>query len=417
LSIRQFRAASGEPPWNGSDVVFSVAYIGPGAGLGLAGSFFVLFFAGVLLVLSLATLPIRLVLLWYRRRAAGVRGRIPQVVVVGLDGLDPGRVRRLFAENQLPHLRKLADEGTFCELQTTLPPISPVAWSSFQTGVNPGKHNIFDFLNRDLRTYLPELSSVRLTAPSATTPGWRRWTGFGGTQVEMLRKSQPFWKILGRCGIFSTVIRVPISFPPEKFFGLSLSAMCTPDLHGTQGECSLYTTDRADAEAMTGGRRIFLERHGDEFHTSLDGPSHPAGPAERALRTPLRMRVDVVYQKLLVRVGGEFLRLGIAESTGRVVVSFRVGWMSRVQGLCQFRLESLTPHVRLYVSPIHLDPERPAMSISHPPHYAVHLAKLHGAFATAGLAEPRLLFLTRPIEFMTNANGCCSMRSGGCGVG
>ena len=44
----------------------------------------------------------------------------------------------------------------------TLPPISPVAWSTFQTGVNPGKHNIFDFLVPDERTYQPKLSSVEI---------------------------------------------------------------------------------------------------------------------------------------------------------------------------------------------------------------------------------------------------------------
>src|SRR5262245_54027503 len=142
-----------------------IAYIGPGAGITFVGSFLVLFAAFWLLIFSLLTWPLRAVRLWLRRRRLGLRGAVPRVVVLGLDGVAPPRVRRLMAEGRLPQLKRLADEGTFRELGTTLPPISPVAWSSFQTGVNPGKHAIFDFLNRDLRTYLPELSSARVADP------------------------------------------------------------------------------------------------------------------------------------------------------------------------------------------------------------------------------------------------------------
>lgn len=359
-----------------------LAYIGPGAGLSLVGSFLVLLSAALMLVFSLLTLPIRLAVYWVRRRAAGLRGPIPQVVVVGLDGLDPNRVRRLIEQGRLPHLKKLANDGTFCDLRTTLPPISPVAWSSFQTGVNPGKHNIFDFLNRDMRTYLPELSSVRVTAPSQS-PRWRRW--LSRSQVKLLRKSQPFWKLLGNCGIFSTVLRVPISFPPERFFGLSLSAMCTPDLRGTQGEFTFFTTDPAEAEALTGGRRELLERRGQQLEAWLVGPPHPQ--TGKPLRTRLHIRLHSTQSELTMNIGRETLQLRLHESTGWVSVAFRVGWWNQVRGLCQFRLEAIQPEVRLYVSPIHLDPERPAMTISYPSYYAIYLAKLHGAFATAGLAE------------------------------
>ncbi len=58
----------------------------------------------------------------------------------------------------------------------------------------------------------------------------------------MRRKSQTFWKILGDRSIGSTILRVPITFPPENFDGRLLSAMCTPDLRGTQGSFSQFTT-------------------------------------------------------------------------------------------------------------------------------------------------------------------------------
>ena len=53
--------------------------------------------------------------------------------------------------------------------------------------------------------------------------------------MRLLRKSQPFWSILSDYGIFNCILRVPITFPPEKLRGVQLSAMCVPDLRGTQG--------------------------------------------------------------------------------------------------------------------------------------------------------------------------------------
>ena len=64
--------------------------------------------------------------------------------------------------------------------------------------------------------------------------------------VELRRKSEPFWKILGRHGVSSTILRVPITFPPEDFKGRMLSAMSTPDLRGTQGTFSWFSTRSAE---------------------------------------------------------------------------------------------------------------------------------------------------------------------------
>ena len=89
--------------------------------------------------------------------------------------------RRKWAKPHIPGLRRpqerhcasrtptsvphLADEGTFATLGTTQPSESPVAWASFATGVNPGKHNIYDFLIRDFDTYLPDFTMVKKEPP------------------------------------------------------------------------------------------------------------------------------------------------------------------------------------------------------------------------------------------------------------
>ena len=84
-----------------------------------------------------------------------------RLVVLGFDGMDPALVGRWMREGKLPNFKRLADQGGMYRLATTQSPESPTAWASFATGVNPGKHNIYDFLVRDTNTYLPDLGMVR----------------------------------------------------------------------------------------------------------------------------------------------------------------------------------------------------------------------------------------------------------------
>src|SRR5580704_12654019 len=207
-----------------------VAYIGPGAGFAFLGSFLTLLLSLLAGLASLLIWPFRM--LWLYRR----RGAVRKVILLGFDGLDPGLTERLMAEGKLPNFSRLKNEGGYRRLRTTFPALSPVAWSTFATGVNPARHNIFDFLNRDLRTYAPELSSAKVTRNS----------------VEMRRRSEPFWKILGRSAVASTILRVPVTFPPEEFNGRLLSAMCTPDLRGTQGTFSQFDKPTGDLTGPEG---------------------------------------------------------------------------------------------------------------------------------------------------------------------
>ena len=378
-------------------VAYPVAYIGPGAGIAFLGSFLILLVALALALLSLLTWPFRFILLWFRQWRRGIRGKAERVVVVGLDGLDPGRVRKLMHAGRLPHLERLAKQGIFTELGTTLPPISPVAWSTFMTGVNPGKHNIFDFLNRDLRTYFPELSSARVTSGSKW--GALAALGLGKAPVRLLRKSQPFWKILGEHGVFSTILRVPITFPPERFHGLLLSAMCTPDLRGTQGSYTLYSTDQADCTNSTGGLRVHVTRQGNRISSHLAGPPNLPGRVPADLEVPFTLDIDPARKHAnppdavrgpggaALSICGQTMRLNLREYSPWIRVTFRAGPFTRVRGICRFRLEQITPDVKIYVTPVNIDPERPALPISHPLYYSIYLAKLHDSFATLGLAE------------------------------
>ena len=363
-----------------------MAYVGPGAGFALLSSLLTLLLSFMLAFFSLLTLPFRLLFLWIKRRKILEHAKIRKVIIVGFDGLDPDLCDRFMARGLLPNFERLKKEGAYRRLQTTFPALSPVAWSSFATGVNPGKHRIFDFLHRNPKTYLPELSSSRVAPPRRSVTLGRYRIPIGKPTVAFLRKSRSFWQILGEQGLFSHIIRVPITFPPEKFRGALLSAMCTPDLRGTQGTFSFYTTGSQPYEKMTGGVRHQLNGEGGSYYGTLTGPENSL------LRDPVPMKIpfklsDITGTGLILSLNRRKIQLKLKQFSEWVPVQFRAGLGVRIHGICQFYLKSLSPEIQLYVSPVQIDPEKPALPVSHPLYYSVYLSKLFGRFGTLGLIE------------------------------
>jgi predicted AlkP superfamily phosphohydrolase/phosphomutase len=362
------------------------AYIGPGAGFALAGSFFAVFAAFLSAMAMLLTWPVRL--LW--RAVFGGRAlahaRFRRVVILGLDGLDHGLTEQFLTEGKLPYLSQLRDQGCFKPLASTLPPISPVAWSSFQTGTNPGKHNIFDFLTPDLHTYHPKLSSVDTRPPRRNLRIGKYVIPLGKADVRLLRKSKPFWEMLGKRGIFNSVIRVPITYPPEKLRGVLLSAMCVPDLRGTQGMFAHYTTKPMKEGERTGGEVHFVERVGNKVQASLVGPPHPLRSDAGPLKVPFTVTIKDCDTAVL-KIDGVKHTLKKDQYTDWIQVPFRFGMLMKVYGVCKFLLLGTEPHFELYVTPINIDPENPVLPLGYPKVYPIYLAKKQGVYATLGLAE------------------------------
>ena len=124
-----------------------------------------------------------------------------KVIVLGLDGMDPKLIRALIDIGRAPNFKKLAEMGSFTKLGTTMPALSPVAWSSFITGVTPGSHGIADFITRDPETYLPVFSIFENRDPEITFKiGDIHMPLKGGGPVN-LRKGTPFWSYLTERGI------------------------------------------------------------------------------------------------------------------------------------------------------------------------------------------------------------------------
>ena len=190
-----------------------------------------------------------------RSRARSRRARsIKRLIVVGLDGQDPKLTDRFMKEGLLPNFSKLAEDRL-------LPPAADDVPVGLAGGVVVVQHR-----RRTRRATTSSTSSIAIAAPtcrccrrraSARSSGSSSSaaTGFrcDKPELRLLRKSKPFWTILGEHRIWSTVLRVPITFPPDRFYGAELSAMCVPDLLGTQGTFLLFTT-RPRGGALQGRR-------------------------------------------------------------------------------------------------------------------------------------------------------------------
>jgi hypothetical protein len=198
-----------------------------------------------------------------------------KMVILGFDGMDPRLVEQWMQEGKLPNFKKLAAQGGFYRLGTSTSPESPVSWASFATGANAGKHNIFDFLVRDVKTYVPDLGMVRREMPSF----FLNYVPLGRPKVTSLRGGTSFWVTAGEAGVRSSILTVPVTFPPENVpAGEMLSGLPLPDIRGTVGTFYYFATDLSryeEGNTEMGGILKRLAFEGDVAHSELTGPPNP----------------------------------------------------------------------------------------------------------------------------------------------
>ncbi|HEX7078964.1 MAG TPA: alkaline phosphatase family protein [Candidatus Eisenbacteria bacterium] len=315
-----------------------------------------------------------------------------RVYILGFDGMDPGMVDRLIAQGKLPHLAWMKEHGTFRPLATTNPAQSPVAWSSFSTGMNPGKTRIYDFLRRNPDTYYPDFSTV-------TVQRGRFALGFLPTKAPTVtnnRQGTTFWQIASRRGIRTAVIEAPINFPPEALQnGVLLSGLGVPDIRGTMGTFSYYATDATNAgDTEMGGKvaRLDVDANG-RARSVVHGPRNPFARHDPEGRIP-DLTIPVEFQRVKGRVPAVRIALQGQVRTVRqgdwsdwYDIRFTIAPLVTVNGIGRFHVMEASPELRVYLSPINLDPRRPAIPVSTPAAYSAEVARRIGLYKTLGWPE------------------------------
>jgi predicted AlkP superfamily phosphohydrolase/phosphomutase len=311
-----------------------------------------------------------------------------RVIVLGFDGLDFGLTRDLMAQGRLPNFSKLAAEGMFASLGTSTPPQSPVAWSTFITGRDPGAHGIFDFTHRDPATLVPYLSTTLTTPGRREVPigPWRFPLTAG--RVELLRHGQAFWEDLEAHGWPSTIIRMPANFPPSGTATRELSGMGTPDILGTYGTFSVYTSDPTLVGLAPGGGVVHtVDDTTGVVRATFEGPNQPYLKSPVPMRLPFTVAVDATHQFAKLTVGDDTRLLKAGEWSEWIPLRFDVSPLQTLPAECRVLVKSLSPYFEMYVSPLNLDPLSPAEGISTPSGYAAELAQATGRFYTQGMPD------------------------------
>ncbi|HDT14508.1 MAG TPA: twin-arginine translocation signal domain-containing protein [Candidatus Aminicenantes bacterium] len=311
-----------------------------------------------------------------------------KMIVLGLDGLDPDLTRRWIDEGRLPAFAKLLRQGgDFRPLGTSLPPQTPVAWSNFITGMDPGGHAIFDFIHRDPATYIPVFSSTETTGAAKTVRIGGTIIPLSSGRVRSLRRGTTFWQALEEGGVRSTIFKMPTNYPPAETGQRTLAGMNTPDVKGSYGIFNYYTNEATSLvqEAGGGGRVHDVYVIGNRVEAELPGPTNTFKREAPETTIPFQVFIDPSHPAAKIVIQGNEFVLKEREWSGWIPVRFGLIPTQSVHGICLFYLKEVRPKFKLYISPVNIDPARPALPLSTPESYARELERRFGPFFTKGL--------------------------------
>jgi predicted AlkP superfamily phosphohydrolase/phosphomutase len=361
-----------------------------------------------------------------------------KVIVLGFDGVDARLTEQWMNEGKLPNLAKLRAQGTYHPLRPTVPAQTPVSWSTFSTGIDPGRTGIFDFLRRDPKTYLPvfaafdetkepfllgdrnplaaaaavfvvlgliallvlrrsKTAAVILIAGAAALAGGA-WFAVDKyipkTRPGVINRRQgiPFWEAAAKAGRRATIVHVPVTFPATDFEGgHMLSGLGVPDISGRVGKPFFFTSELEVKRGESGANEfsievVQLEDNRGVIQTKIVGPPNKLFKEPEYISAPMTLTVANDRNSVAIDVNGQHLNLKPGQWTDWVTFEFAFNPIVKVKGVSRFHLISSQPEVKLYLSPINFDPRSlpPGFRISTPSKWAPELAKQHGLYKTLG---------------------------------
>jgi predicted AlkP superfamily phosphohydrolase/phosphomutase len=318
-------------------------------------------------------------------RATRAAGR--KMIVLGLDGMDPNFLEAHW--DVLPNLDRLRRTGDFKRLGTTVPPQSPVAWSTVTTGLDPGGHGVFDFVHRDPATRMPVFSMAETTPPKHTLAIGPYLIPLSSGSVTSSRVGRTFWQILEDHGIPSNVLRMPANFPPAECEADSLSGMGTPDMMGTTGTFTFFTDDPAEKRTtVSAGKIVHVILSNGHAVLSIEGPPNGFRRDNAVSTVEMIVHVDPTAQAARFDLGDQQVVLGKGEWSDWLHANFRLlPLVKSASGILRIYLQQAHPYLRLYVSPVNIDPASPELPISTPASFSRKLSDALGPFYTQGIAE------------------------------
>jgi predicted AlkP superfamily phosphohydrolase/phosphomutase len=357
-----------------------------------------------------------------------------KVIVLGFDGVDAKYTEKWMNEGKLPNLARLRAEGTFRPLRPTVPAQTPVSWSTFSTGIDPGRTGIFDFLRRDPKNYLPTFAAfdqtdepfllgeknpiaaaaivlvvvalialffrhaarVVVLAPAAVLAAG----AFFATSkliprtmpnVVNRRQGTPFWEVAAAAGKKARVVHIPVTFPAHDFpAGEMLSGLGVPDMSGRVGKPFYFTSEldfhRAGAGNEFSIQVVQLVDNKGSMATTIQGPPNKLFGTPPHISIPMTITVANDRNSIAIEESGQKVTLKPGQWSGWTDFVFPFNPLIKLHGISRFYLLASQPEVKLYLSPINFDPRKlpPGFRISAPAKWAPQLAAQYGLYKTLG---------------------------------
>ncbi|MDP3297244.1 MAG: alkaline phosphatase family protein [Thermodesulfovibrionia bacterium] len=305
--------------------------------------------------------------------------KFKKVILIGMDGLDPKVLSHLMNQGDLPNFSKLSQLGSYFPLTTSNPAQSPVAWASIATGNNPGYHGVFDFLNRRVTDYMPELAILKMNPKNV----------FGKRELMFLpvMHGNSFWDHTSSNNIPSTVLKWPMTFQPRQNNAKLYAGLGVPDIKGGLGKYAFYT-DRDIYRNEEGFEKVVkVKIDGNRIKTYISGPNIAKLTAREAAKVDLNINILSDNSKIEMDVDGKKITVNRSIWSDWVEVKFKVGLMKTVSGIVKFYLKQINPEFEFYMTAVQINPKDPAFIISSPDDYIRELANELGHFYTLGMPE------------------------------
>ena len=327
----------------------------------------------------------------------------PGLFVLGIDGLDPVILDRLMAEGRMPHFAALAQEGSYQQLGTSNPPQSPVAWSNFVTGRDPGGHGVYDFVHRDPATYQPISSATPPVEDHGTAVDLFGWViPLSAPEIVNTRSGTPWWDLLVAHGVDTEVYRIPGNYPVPESAARVLSGMGTVDMRGGYGTYTLLADRPVDADDPKGDIQLVsvqdfdLDGTPDTVEANVKGPpdlfrlqpGQLPGPGDY-LTARLTVQIDPEHDAAVVRAGSETVLLQQGEWSDWIELRFDAlpfGLMP-LHGAVRLFAMQLRPRFELYASPVNFSAASPPQVFTSPSDWVEQLYTELGQFYTVGMPE------------------------------
>jgi len=356
-----------------------------------------------------------------------------KVIVLGFDGVDARYTEQWMNEGKLPNLAKLRAQGTFRPLRPTIPAQTPVSWSTFSTGIDPGRTGIFDFLRRDPKTYLPVFAAfdetkepfllgeknpfvaaaailvilalialffrrtarivvivIAVLAAAGAFLATKTYIPVTRPGVINRRQGIPFWEAAANAGRKARVVHVPVTFPAHDFpAGEMLSGLGVPDVSGRVGKPFFFTSE-LDFH-RTGSNEfsievVQLEDNKGRISTKIQGPPNKLFGTPPYISIPMTITVANDRNSITIEESGQKVTLRPGEWSGWTDFVFPFNPLIKIHGISRFHLIASQPEVKLYLSPINFDPRNlpPGFNISALPKWVPQLARDYGLYKTLG---------------------------------